>query len=200
MPPTLTIWSTPYKPSKLSVTSPAFPRSPISPLLTTTFRKPAGYGTASNTRPLRSPPPTPVAWTWECHKCLRRWPLGVTRRCLIDGHWFCSGENERSRLRNKARRACRSKFSYGVWHTRNIWRRRELEDRGVIAPDPEHRDCWYWCDYPSQCSWEPTRQQQIVTATTGSSASRRPAGMDFWERLFLSMRQRRPTTYTEHEG
>jgi hypothetical protein len=136
-----------------------------------------------------SPPPTPVVWLWECHKCGRRWPLGVTRRCLIDGHRFCGRQEERSRLgkRKKARRACWSRFGYSAWQARNVWRRREL------VPDPEHKDCWYWCDYPSQCRWEPNH---LVTTTTFNGPLGRSSSSRTDPRLFLSVRQRSSDTLT----
>src|SRR5689334_22698027 len=39
---------------------------------------------------LDDPPIDPVAWVWFCHLCGRRYEIGVTRRCLEDGHYFCS--------------------------------------------------------------------------------------------------------------
>jgi hypothetical protein len=163
--PSFTIWPPPYKPSKLSITSPAFPSSPISPFSMTSSRKPAAHATSSDIGHIHSPPPTPLAWLWKCYNCQSKWPLGVTRRCLIDGHAFCSGVDARCRLgkRKNAHRNCGSEFDYRAWHARNNWRRHELSGRGVIVPDSEHRDCWYWCEYPSQCNWEPTQHKQLIT-------------------------------------
>ncbi|PVH80847.1 hypothetical protein DL98DRAFT_571480 [Cadophora sp. DSE1049] len=35
-------------------------------------------------------PPTPYPWIWKCHLCNSIYRLGVTRRCLEDGHSFCA--------------------------------------------------------------------------------------------------------------
>ncbi|KAH7413488.1 hypothetical protein BKA64DRAFT_355866 [Cadophora sp. MPI-SDFR-AT-0126] len=36
------------------------------------------------------PPPPPTPWIWKCHLCNSIYRLGVTRRCLEDGHFFCA--------------------------------------------------------------------------------------------------------------
>ncbi|KAK0122491.1 hypothetical protein ONS95_010721 [Cadophora gregata] len=45
--------------------------------------------------PLPPPPPPPppsfpFPWIWQCHLCGSVYRLGVTRRCLEDGHFFCA--------------------------------------------------------------------------------------------------------------
>ncbi|KAI6713815.1 hypothetical protein JHW43_003666 [Diplocarpon mali] len=39
---------------------------------------------------LATAPPLPYPWIWRCHLCHSVYRLGVTRRCLEDGHLFCS--------------------------------------------------------------------------------------------------------------
>ena len=36
------------------------------------------------------PPSNPYPWLWKCHLCNSIYRLGVTRRCLEDGHFFCA--------------------------------------------------------------------------------------------------------------
>ncbi|KAI9053996.1 hypothetical protein LZ554_002940 [Drepanopeziza brunnea f. sp. 'monogermtubi'] len=38
----------------------------------------------------KTAPPFPYPWIWRCHLCHSVYRLGVTRRCLEDGHFFCS--------------------------------------------------------------------------------------------------------------
>ena len=40
---------------------------------------------------LASAPSLPYPWIWRCHMCGSIYRLGITRRCLHDGHFFCSG-------------------------------------------------------------------------------------------------------------
>ncbi|KAE8442482.1 hypothetical protein EG329_003325 [Mollisiaceae sp. DMI_Dod_QoI] len=39
---------------------------------------------------LKAAPPIPHPWIWRCHLCRTTYRLGVTSRCLRDGHYFCS--------------------------------------------------------------------------------------------------------------
>ncbi|KAH6669804.1 hypothetical protein B0J14DRAFT_671427 [Halenospora varia] len=75
---------------------------------------------------------TQTQWIWRCHLCHRVYRLGVTRRCLDDGHYFCSiSEGESTYAITKAdgtkitkvRRSCASEFDYSAWGIYNIWRR-----------------------------------------------------------------------------
>jgi len=97
------------------------------------------------------PPPKPLNWLWQCH-CRRTYAMGVTRRCLDDGHYFCSGPTSatsasvvlggcsrkgRSSRRGgrKGHRACASEFDYAGWKMWGQWRRREIAARrkaGVV--------------------------------------------------------------------
>ncbi|KAE9362861.1 hypothetical protein N431DRAFT_524712 [Stipitochalara longipes BDJ] len=99
-------------------------------------------------------PTLPYPWIWKCHLCGSIYRLGVTRRCLEDGHPFCSipsapltpdqssddltlsstpqtqTQKQKSRKLKKKRKAkgCRAEFDYTGWEGYNEWRR---EIRGV---------------------------------------------------------------------
>ncbi|KAB8301226.1 hypothetical protein EYC80_003113 [Monilinia laxa] len=107
------------------------PSPPISPYLT----KPA--------------PPIPYPWIWRCHICHSVYRLGVTRRCLEDGHYFCSLPTpppspspspmspspsstslpplipipKKKKRRRRQPRGCRAEFDYTGWEQYNQWRR-----------------------------------------------------------------------------
>ncbi|KAG0647855.1 hypothetical protein D0Z07_5959 [Hyphodiscus hymeniophilus] len=67
----------------------AVPRTPLKPPsrlhLRTLLPSPPPPSTYTNTAPS-----IPYPWVWRCHKCTAVYRLGVTRRCLHDGHVFCS--------------------------------------------------------------------------------------------------------------
>lgn len=96
------------------------------------------------------PPENPGTWVWTCHLCHSRYPLGVTRRCLVDGHYYCSGETDRPSLRKRKKpKSCTSEFDYHAWKVYGEWRRRALQ----AMQNPNQRvlkGCDY-CDFPSQC-------------------------------------------------
>ena len=85
--------------------------------------------TASTT--LTPPPPLPPAWLWSCHVCHAAYPLGATRRCLVDGHRFCAGTLTHNKRTGKLRRStpCGSVFDYVGWRAYGEWRRHELKAR-----------------------------------------------------------------------
>ncbi|KAL1597110.1 hypothetical protein SLS60_008692 [Paraconiothyrium brasiliense] len=173
--PTLEIHPTPFKPSHLSI-----PPSPFSP------RTPLPLSTLPQThysRPLPAPdsryvPPSPLKWLWQCHQCRRTYSLGVTRRCLEDGHAFCAGTTSvktwRRPLRavRKKHRACASEFDYAGWKTWGRWKRSGRKDSiydedsssssdedmssdesTTTKSSVQQKDCWNTCDYPSECRW-----------------------------------------------
>ncbi|KAF2012185.1 hypothetical protein BU24DRAFT_495251 [Aaosphaeria arxii CBS 175.79] len=104
-----------------------------------------------------------------------------SRRCLDDGHYFCSGTTKvkdwrksanprKSRKRVKRHRACPSEFDYQGWKVWGRWKRSgkksiDLYDEfieDVDAVEKDHygkkergmtKDCWNTCDYPSECRW-----------------------------------------------
>ncbi|KAL0254839.1 hypothetical protein SLS55_009363 [Diplodia seriata] len=186
MPKPLTITPAPFKPSSLSIPhSPFSPRLPLTPPASPP--KAGSLAPSRNKRGLSSPstpPPSPaLKWIWQCHVCHRTYPLGTTRRCLDDGHYFCSGvttaktwrasTSPRKSRKAKKHRACASEFDYGGWKAFGQWRRNEeairgasfadmvdfsISDDGLVSPRPPvqsnvSRDCWNGCDFPSECRW-----------------------------------------------
>jgi len=89
------------------------------------------------------PPPISLAWLWTCHICRRSYAIGVTRRCLEDGHYLCSGVTENKALSRKAgrkivrqHRPCSSEFDYGAWKEYGNWRR-QAHVGGQIRRTPQ---------------------------------------------------------------
>jgi hypothetical protein len=103
------------------------------------------------------PPPKPLAWVWQCHLCRTRYPLGATRRCLIDGHYYCSGETNRPSMKKKRKnQSCSSEFDYIGWKVTAAWQR----NRRNILKDPKAHDpqgCEN-CEFPSQCLYSPSQR------------------------------------------
>ncbi|KIW10129.1 hypothetical protein PV08_11089 [Exophiala spinifera] len=102
----------------------------------------------------KPPADEPMAWVWICHLCHSRYPLGVTRRCLVDGHYYCSGETDRPSLRRKKKnKSCSSEFDYVAWKAWATWRRKVFH----IASNPARtlRGCEN-CEFPSQCRYPPS--------------------------------------------
>ena len=96
------------------------------------------------------PPERPMAWIWICHLCHSRYALGVTRRCLIDGHYYCSGEIDKPSIKKtKKHKACSSEFDYASWTAWGDWRRKALR---TIHNERVFKGCDY-CDFPSQCRY-----------------------------------------------
>jgi hypothetical protein len=98
------------------------------------------------------PPPKPLVWVWQCHLCRSRYPLGATRRCLLDGHFYCSGETDRLNLKKKKKgQSCSSEFDYTGWKSMEQWKRKLRKSGGfVIARQPEGCEN---CEFPSQCRY-----------------------------------------------
>ncbi|KAF7931593.1 uncharacterized protein EAE98_004329 [Botrytis deweyae] len=97
----------------------------------------------------KPPPPIPYPWIWRCHICHSVYRLGVTRRCLEDGHYFCSLPTpppspqtaspvspspstsslsslippKKKKKRRRQPRGCRAEFDYTGWEHYNHWRR-----------------------------------------------------------------------------
>lgn len=142
-----------FKPSNLRF--PSGPRSPASPLMPLSPRQypSARSGGIPLLSPSRPPPPTPQIWQWTCHLCKANYPLGATRRCLRDGHLFCTGSTvSKKHGVKKHHGACTSEFDYTGWRQQADWRREQL-----IFPDGHpSKDCWNNCDYPSECRWAST--------------------------------------------
>ena len=76
---------------------------------------------------LPPPPSKPLDWMWSCHRCRARYSLSVTRRCLHDGHYYCSGTSsspQRNIKRRKAHKSCTSEFDYVGWQDWGRWSRK----------------------------------------------------------------------------
>lgn len=128
--PTLEIHPTPFKPSYLSI--PPSPLSPQTPLQTCPPRQRSVTLPTPDTRYV---PPPPLQWLWQCHQCRRTYSLGVTRRCLEDGHAFCAGTTTVKAWRRPLRavrarkhRACASEFDYQGWKAWGRWKRSGKEE------------------------------------------------------------------------
>jgi hypothetical protein len=94
------------------------------------------------------PPDLPLPWVWQCHLCRHRYPLGVTRRCLYDGHYYCSGETNVKNLKKKKKgQACSSEFDYEGWDEYGEWKRKALQ---MTANTRVPSKC-ETCDFPSMC-------------------------------------------------
>lgn len=163
-----------FKTSFLSIPpSPFSPRTPLTPApLPAKFQRsiqPVG----TYPQPVTEVPSKPLSWIWSCHQCYHSYHLGTTRRCLIDGHHFCSGatsvklwRKSSGTRRIKKHRACESEFDYQGWKTWGRWKRggprlcpdyaynpgsaNRIEHLSTQGPD---KDCWNTSDYPSQCRW-----------------------------------------------
>jgi hypothetical protein len=123
------------------------------------------FPTDKSTSPL-----PPLLWLWTCHVCKRTYPLGATRRCLEDGHFFCAGISEIKRPRRGSQAAaaaatsapmfrrhtpCSSEFDYAGWKTWGEWRRGKLDMAALTQRVERGRShgggCADYCDFPSQC-------------------------------------------------
>lgn len=129
MPPkSLTLAQAPFKSSLLAIpSSPFSPKLPITPPPHPPVpTRPSIAALPETHRP--APPSEPLHWLWQCHKCSRVYQLGVTRRCLDDGHYFCSGTTTVRRKKGSGRKvlrhqACASEFDYQGWKAWGAWRR-----------------------------------------------------------------------------
>jgi hypothetical protein len=169
----------PFKSSYLAIPpSPFSPRTPVVPSSYPPTRRARNYPTPDTS--VR--PDSPLQWLWQCHQCRRTYFLGVTRRCLDDGHNFCAGTTTIKTWRKpshrsgrvKKHRACASEFDYQGWKNWGRWRRSGRRDSiydadssaseystssgSTSSTNSEQykeavKDCWNSCDYPSECRW-----------------------------------------------
>ncbi|KAH7081893.1 hypothetical protein BKA63DRAFT_463449 [Paraphoma chrysanthemicola] len=189
----LRINPTPFRPTLLSIPpSPFSPRTPLTPA-----SKPHSHyklhttPQSQHTNPdnqNHDAPSSPLAWTWQCHQCSRSYSLSATRRCLDDGHAFCSGTTVlksarigKAARRSKRHRACKSEFDYSGWKDWGRWKRARTHgwlsrhDVGIIRGNSigqsgkKGKNCWLTCDYPSECRWG--RQFGIHTPLTSTFPS-----------------------------
>jgi hypothetical protein len=122
----------PFKPSFLSIQpSPFSPRTPLTPELPLSYctQKPI-QRTGVYASAAVEAPSNPLSWVWTCHQCHRSYHLGVARRCLEEGHHFCSGTTTVKTWREstnprhvRKHRACASEFGYSGWKSWGCWRR-----------------------------------------------------------------------------
>ena len=92
-----------------------------------------------------------MPWIWSCHKCHTRYPLGATRRCLLDGHYFCGGTTvDPISGKVKKHRACVSEFDYTGWEDFGKWK--GATNRRSVRHIAKH--CQDECDFPSCCHWK----------------------------------------------
>ncbi|KAF2101602.1 hypothetical protein NA57DRAFT_53557 [Rhizodiscina lignyota] len=144
----LAISAIPFRSSNLAIpVSPFSPQLPITPppvpisLKAANISASVSWSSRTNIAPTVSPPKSPLNWVWQCHVCHIRYPLGVTRRCLEDGHHFCAGttvvKTKRGRNGERTRvvrrhKACSSEFDYQGWKAWGDWRRNEEEVRKFV--------------------------------------------------------------------
>jgi hypothetical protein len=164
----LRIHPTPFRPTLLSI--PPSPFSPLLPLTPPPPSKPTSSTSLHSTtisspplHPATSAPANPLSWMWQCHLCHRNYHLAATRRCLDDGHEFCSGTTTTKTARKSVRkvkrhRACASEFDYSGWKTWGRWRRSGRRSNVMSGGNKnggimKKKDCWNTCDYPSECRW-----------------------------------------------
>lgn len=172
----------PLQPSNLQIISgPASPASPVSPFglrprpASSTRNRPASPSTASSSPSESSgtdaPPVKPDAWTWRCHQCRSRYPLGATRRCLHDGHYLCSGTREVSRRsgRIKHSKSCSSEFDYAGWRAYSKWKRRVHRQNFGSQGETEDQ-----CIFPSECRWSPESHAERLRQDLEQTVSELP--------------------------
>ena len=91
-----------------------------------------------------------MPWIWSCHKCHTRYLLGATRRCLLDGHYFCGGATiDKFTGKVKKHKACVSEFDYTGWDDFSKWKRAATGQ----SPRLGSRHCEDECIFPSSCHW-----------------------------------------------
>ena len=137
MPTQLSLASKPYKSSHLAI--PPSPFSPKFPIVRPGSPPPAQRKRSRPRIEMPPPPPDPMNWLWQCHLCNRVYQLGVTRRCLDDGHYFCAGTTTVKRSKRTGNKktirhkACASEFDYQAWKAWGTWRRDVAEQIAAAA-------------------------------------------------------------------
>ncbi|KAI4241271.1 MAG: hypothetical protein L6R40_004687 [Gallowayella cf. fulva] len=169
----LVLDSAPFRPSLLR--NDYTPRSPASPLQSvakrvcyTSSTELSDSSSASSSSIHSSPslpPRSPEKWIWQCHECRTGYQIGITRRCLLDGHELCYGQpvQKRSKKGKKKVRSCQSQFDYIGWQEWGAWKRTQLGHNGPTNGNGE-RNCSDLCDWPSQCRWSRQQSEQAEQA------------------------------------
>ena len=121
-------------------------------------------------RPKLPPTPkTPLAWVWQCHLCHSRWNLGATRRCLLDGHFYCSGEDSQPNLKKKRKaQSCSSEFDYVRWQDWIEWKKKIQR---ITRNDDILEGCQA-CEFPSQCRYVKAAKRNPAVVVPGQSLAK----------------------------
>lgn len=155
---------------RLNASSPVTPLGQSSPRSVNSASMTVSPATPTSATPhpsvvkLPSPPNKPLAWVWQCHQCRSRYPLAVTRRCLIDGHYYCSGDSQsttatatKNLKRRKKAASCTSEFDYVGWAQWGTYRRKCMALRAYandgFRAEVKLKGC-LGCSFPSQCRYE----------------------------------------------
>ncbi|KAM3414136.1 hypothetical protein BST61_g10794 [Cercospora zeina] len=212
MPRQLTISPAPYKSSYLAIPpSPFSPLLPISPPASPPTKQ-QSYSNSGHierrkaqiksTTELLPPPANPLHWLWQCHKCNRVYQLGVTRRCLDDGHFFCAGTTVVKKGRGKNGRvvrrhaACASEFDYQGWKQWGVWRRSVGEQIEAAEALLKAEEAFESVLGPASSSPAVTTEakwiggtwaQKAAHARSASSSSK--AGRDYWEKSQAALKK-----------
>lgn len=168
----------PLQPSNLRFQSgPLSPASPLIPQCLTNQSPPRKYTDAesSDTPTSDSAPPRPISWIWFCHLCRFSYPLGVTRRCLNDGHVVCVGKTITKSGKIKRHQTCHTEFDFVGWDVWGPWRRNKHRNPPVSVY--KGNNCSTQCDFPNQCR---NQSRQIVS---GDEAGQYNACSRFTEEL-----------------
>ncbi|KAF2213733.1 hypothetical protein CERZMDRAFT_83841 [Cercospora zeae-maydis SCOH1-5] len=212
MPRQLTISPAPYKSSYLAIPpSPFSPRLPISPPVSPPTKQQnytnGGHSEhrkaqIKSTTELLPPPANPLHWLWQCHKCSRVYQLGVTRRCLDDGHFFCAGTTVVKKGRGKNGRvfrrhaACASEFDYQGWKQWGVWRRsigEQIEAAEALLKAEEAFESVFGSVssspvVPTEAKWiSVTRAQNAGHARSASISSK--ASKNYWEKSQTALKK-----------
>ncbi|KAK4497951.1 hypothetical protein PRZ48_010607 [Zasmidium cellare] len=229
MPRQLTISPAPFKSSYLSIPpTPFSPRLPITPPASPpkTFTKSTTHTHLKASTDLLPPPADPLPWLWQCHRCKRVYQLGVTRRCLDDGHFFCAGSTvvKRSKKNNYKKvvrhQACASEFDYQGWKGWGVWRNEiqaqvkaaealvRVEEgvwfKGLFGKGKQGKDCWNECHYPSECTWSkrfggdiPVANATVPPKKETKKEEEKPATAIWFDDILLSIADPASENYLE---
>lgn len=165
------------KPSLLRFsTGPSSPASPLMPPMSHTVDLPQQIMERPRISPQMPPPEEPLPWMWQCHSCRRTYRLGVTRRCLNDGHYFCMGTKSVKHGRTRVR-ACASEYDYERWATWQQWRQDVAKAAGPKLCN-KGQGCWLHCSYPSECKWSQIHEAQSRKTALEQAGTQPPRETD----------------------
>jgi hypothetical protein len=136
------------------------------------------YPRNDNRRANPPQPSDPTPWFWKCHLCQQWYQLGVTTRCLIDGHRLCSSFSNRP-LGKRKNQYCVTRFDYKGWRELHDWRKRlrKASPRRInpraLSPRPKMHNCWNDCEYPSMCIHDALRSLDPPSPSEDGSPSKK---------------------------